>query len=489
MALITEPDDLNQGTEITIDTSGQTITLAVAGNLSNDGVTGQALYSFLKEEWKNDSSLIPYPFPMVSITPEQFEFIENWVPANDTTRNLLRSCGWREITDAGVVEREYMGIINLGNIQSGSQPYYAFSSDSASTDFDFTGSVNQAIQTFGDASNGNFDKRNDTLTIFIRTQGNTYASATSTSIGLTALNYIANRFPLSEGTDPKITASDSDIQNNAPYTGMTIRLYPSAQTRTIGGVSYNFGAVIDGNNGTAEQIYEFVQYQLRQPTDIDIDAGQPNIGNLLDELLEFVGDTLKTKLINNNDGGGGGVFIDDYQEADVNRLVFVDSTGTERTFPFVASGSINFNANATNDSDLVYRMFFTSGFGTGSAILVDDNDGTDISGSLGGASSVSFTFDYDNNTQGGRTAGTDANVTIVAIGLNTAQYVAAEGTITRSTGQNFSLVAPLERNYSNSLVICGNIHEHRPPNYNQRHLQVFYRRVRQYDYCRPIFVW
>lgn len=450
MALITDPDDLNQGTEIILNAATKEITLAVSGNLSNDGVTGQALYSFLKEEWKNDPTLIPYPFPMVSITPEQFEFVEGWGPANDTTRNLLRSCGWREITAANVIEREYMGIVSLGNIESTSQPYYAFSSDTSATDFDFTGVINQGIQTFGDSSNGNFDKRSDTLTIFVRTQGNTYGSSTSTSIGLTGLNYIANRFPLSEETDTKISTSDTDIQNNAPYTGMSIRLYPSTQARTIGGVIYNFGVVIDGNNGTAEQIYEFVQYQLRQPTDIDVDAGQDNIGNLQDEMVEFVGDTLKTKLINNGDGGGGGVFIDDYQEVDINRLVFVDSTGTERTFPFVASGSLVFNANASSDSDLVYRMFFTSGFGTASAILVDDNDGLDISGSLGGASSISFTFDYDNNTQGGRTAGTDANVTVVAIGLETAQYVAAEGTITRATGQNISLVAPLERNYSNS---------------------------------------
>jgi hypothetical protein len=269
MALITDPDDLTQGAEITINTTTKEITLTTTGNLSDDGITGQALYSFLKEEWKDDATLIPYPFPMVSITPEQFEFVEDWVPANDTTRNLLRSCGWREITAADVVEREYMGIVSLGNIDSSSQPYYAFSSDTAATDFDFTGPVNQGIQTFGDATNGNFDKRSDTLTLFIRTQGNTYDSATSTSIGLTALNYIANRFPLAEDTDLKITAS-------------------------------------------------------------------------------------------------------------------------------------------------------------------------------------AFTFDYDNNTQGGRTAGTDANVTVVAIGLDTAQYVAAEGTITRATGQNISLVAPLERNYSNA---------------------------------------
>jgi hypothetical protein len=438
MALITDPDDLNQGTEITISTAAKTIALSVAGNLSNDGVTGQALYSFLKEEWKNDASLIPYPFPMVSITPEQFEFIEDWVPANDTTRNLIRSAGWREITAADAVEREYMGIISLGNIDSADTPYYAFSSDSAKTDFDFAGTINQAIQTFGDASNGNFDKRSDTLTVYIRAQGKTYGSATSTSIGLSALNYIANRFPLAEAADSKISASDATIASTAPYTGMSITF--GAVTRTIGGVSYNFNVVVDGNNGTTQQIYEFVQYSLRQATDIDAGAGT-QVGQLADSLMAFLGDTLKTTT---------GVAIDNYQNSDRNNLVFTDTGGVERTFPFLATGTISFNANLVNDTAAIYRMFFTSGYGTGSAILVDDNSGTDISGTISGSSSVAFDFDYDGNTQGGRTAGTDAAVTVVAIGLNTAQFVSQSATITRATGQNISLVAPLERNYDNS---------------------------------------
>jgi hypothetical protein len=33
--------------------------------------------------------------------------------------------------------------------------------------------------------------------------------------------------------------------------------------------------------------------------------------------------------------------------------------------------------------------------------------------------------------------------------LSTAQYVIATGTLIRATGQNFSLVAALERNYAN----------------------------------------
>jgi len=438
MALITDPDDLNQGTEITIDTSAKTIALTVAGNISNDGVSGQALYSFLKEEWKNDASLIPYPFPMVSITPEQFEFVEGWVPANDTTRNLIRFAGWREINSSSVLEREYMGIVSLGNIDSSDTAYYAFSSDAAKTDFDFTGVINQAIQTFGDSSNGNFDKRSDTLTVYIRAQGKTYGSATSTSIGLTELNYIANRFPLAEAADSKITASDVTIANDAPYTGMSITY--GATTRTIGGVSYNFSIIVDGNGGTTQQIYEFVQYSLRQATDIDAGAGS-QVGQLADSLMSFAGDTLKTTT---------GVAIDDFQAADRNNLVFTDTGVTERTFPFLATGTISFNTNLVNDSDAIYRMFFTSGFGSGSAIVVDDNSGTDISGSVGGASSVSFDFDYDGNTQGSRTSGTDASVTVVAIGLGTAQYVSATATITRATGQNISLVAPLERNYDNS---------------------------------------
>lgn len=438
MPLINDPDQLNQGTEITIDTTLKEITLNIAGNLSNAGVTGQALYSFLKEEWRTDATKISFDFPMVSITPEQFEFVEDWVPANDTTRNLIRTSGWREVTASDVLEREYMGIITLGNIDATNTAYYSFSSDTAKTDFDFNGPVNQAIQTYGNASNGNFDKRSDTLTLYIRSQGNTYGSATSTSIGLTALNYIANRFPLAEASDSKISASDSDITTTTPYTGMSITY--GAITRTIGGVSYNFNILVDGNSGTTQQIYEFVQYSLRQATDIDDGAGT-QVGQLADSLMAFEGDTLKTTI---------GVYIDNFQAGDRNNIVFKDTGGTDRTFPFLATGTLSFNTNLSNDSDAIYRMFFTSGFGTGTAILVDDESGTDISGNIGGNSTIAFDFDYDGNTQGGRTAGTDANVTVVAIGLNTAQYVSATATITRATGQNISLVAPLERNYDNS---------------------------------------
>jgi hypothetical protein len=227
MALIVDPDDLNQGTEVIIDTGALTIDLDLAGNLSEDGVTAQALYSFLKEEWRTDATKIPFPFPMVAITPEQFEFVDGWEPADDAARKLIRTGGWREIAPGGAVKREYAGIVSLGNIDAtsktvGDRAYYAFASDTAPTTFTYAGPVNEAVQTFGDASNGNFDSRNEVLTLFVREQGKTYGSQTTTQIGVSNLSYITYRFPLSEATDLNISASDNDIANNAPYTGMSI---------------------------------------------------------------------------------------------------------------------------------------------------------------------------------------------------------------------------------------------------------------------------
>ena len=39
MAIINDPDDLNQGVEIDISTASKEITLNLTGNLSEDGVT------------------------------------------------------------------------------------------------------------------------------------------------------------------------------------------------------------------------------------------------------------------------------------------------------------------------------------------------------------------------------------------------------------------------------------------------------------------
>jgi len=147
------------------------------------------------------------------------------------------------------------------------------------------------------------------------------------------------------------------------------------------------------------------------------------------------------------------VFIDNIQATDKNRIDFYDVTNTKRNYPYTAAGTISFNTNLVNDSSAIYKMFFTTNpagdYGTASGIIVSGISAP-ISGMIGGQSSITFDFNYDSNNQGGRTPATDANVTVVAIGLNTAQFVSTTATISRSVSNTISLVSTLERNYSNT---------------------------------------
>jgi hypothetical protein len=441
MAIIFDPDDLNDGTEIVIDTTAKTIRLLVAGNLSADGVTLKCVYSKLKELWKTSATYVKFPFPMIPITDEQFEVV-GWDWFDNTTRYLIRSGGWAIKDTAGVSLEEWAGIISLGSIGGADQPYFQQTIGGAASNFQLPGPVNQAVKIYGDATHGNFDYR-DYMKVFVREYQKSYASASLTDIGVTDMTYQAYRFPLANAADLKVTHNDATVSGY----GVSITWYATAQVRSIGGVNRDFHVIINGNNKTAEEIYEGVQRLLRQNSDIDSGAGTKT-GKVTNELLQFVGDTLKTKL-----DSTGGTYIDNFLTADVNRLVFVDDTGTERTFPYTAVLTLQFGDNLKNDADAVYRVFYTTNpagnYGTTNAVLVDNDAGVDMAGNVSGASSVGLTFAYDTNTQGGRTAGTDAAITVVAIGLATGQYVKATGTIARSAANSVSLVSSLERNYEN----------------------------------------
>lgn len=221
------------------------------------------------------------------------------------------------------------------------------------------------------------------------------------------------------------------------------------QSRQIGqsGDDYDFTIIIDGNGGTTQEIYEFVQYNLRQSGDIDT-GPDSEIGQVTEALLEFVGSTLYTKKITD-----GGVYIDDFNTSYTNDIIMTDDLGVEHSFPFVAAGTISFNSFLQTDgANASYWVFFADAggnlFNTSNAIIVQDNAGpTNISGTVSG-SSISFDFNYQYNTQGGRTPNTPAPIVLIAIGLSNAQHVKATGTIIRSTVNAFTLTAAQERNYA-----------------------------------------
>jgi uncharacterized cupin superfamily protein len=116
-----------------------------------------------------------------------------------------------------------------------------------------------------------------------------------------------------------------------------------------------------------------------------------------------------------------------------------------------AFGAIKINNDTVSDENSGASLTITidkNPIDSPDAILVANNAGSDITGNIS-ANTANFDFDYDGNVQGGRTAATDAAITIRAIGYETAQFVETTGTITRATGLSYSVVAGLERNYSN----------------------------------------
>ena len=81
-------------------------------------------------------------------------------------------------------------------------------------------------------------------------------------------------------------------------------------------------------------------------------------------------------------------------------------------------------------------------------IIVDDNTDTDVTGTNPSAA-VQFSFDYSNNTQGGRTGGTDASVICRAIGQDGAQYAQSALSTIGSSAVVIPVTSNIERNFLN----------------------------------------
>jgi len=510
MAKITDPDDLvvssssgNLGVDgnIWLDTAASTFQLAVFGSLTSakEGVTLQALYSKFVDLWTT-SAYNKFEFPMYTIDAKsgQYQFgtdgatYSGWVAAGDTTRQMLRDGGWSEYLANGTLDRQYVGIVSLGDVNTGAQLYYQKTNGGAAADFTFDDEVNEGIMVYED---GGIDNRTY-FKGYVREYAKKYDDSILADTGQTATGAYTVNLLLGNEDDLKIQDNDTNVAANVPYTGITTTWivgnnfdttntspysiddvvqdgagrwyictgagtadatdYSNLGTmagagtatfsaysgeRQIGSSYYAFNVIVDGNAASAEDIYTKVQYLLRQTGDIDSGAGTHN-GTITQSLMGFVGDTLITTT---------GVYIDDFDSDDINRLTFTDVSATTRTFPYTATGTLNFNSVLTAGGTGYYRMYFTdlagaNDYGLTGAITVDDASAADIAGTISGAS-IAFTFDYDGNTQGSRTPGTDAAVTVVAGNAGSAKPVVATYTITRSTGQGITLTAETDRAY------------------------------------------
>ena len=454
------------------DAAAKEIYVLEQGNVDADGVSGQALYSFTVQEWKDDEFIIANaPFPMLAIDADAGKYVVGQDPSGNSngwifrdnatfsirTRKLLRNMGWDEVNSAGSTIAKYVGVTTLGVFEdtANDTAYYQFGTDTTvddTVDFDFAGPVNEAVQFYdliGDLSGdtpaygststitratGSFitdgfkvggqvtvigSTSNDgtyvltavaattltvtgtpftveawgsstiavdndnafTLRLRVRDadpNGKTFSQANLASAGKTVLSNFVYAFPLANATDLDIAETDANIDANTPYTGMSITYHATGQSRggLVGG-SFNFGIIIEGNNGTAQEVYEFVQRQLRKTTDIDADADTA-IGRAMDGLMRFVGPELQVgstdgglSFPTNPDGGGSGVFIDNLNATSANDVVFYDNTGTSRSFPETIAITLDFNQTLIDDTVAEYDLFYDRTIRTAAATLTD----------------------------------------------------------------------------------------------------------------------
>lgn len=453
MPMITDPDDLIVGTNITFNTSAKTFDfiasadgLTTNGLIAKDGVDANAIWSKFVDLWAT-ATYKPFPFPMNKIDNRSGQYVfgrdpggtyNGWKPGSDATRQMIRNGGWNEYSAAGVLNRIYFCAVLQGSVSVGSQCYYQKEAGGAALNYTYTDLPNEARQVFGDASNGNFDHRTF-FKSFNRTYGYTFDDVSLTDISETASGPYKLPFGINTSADLNLTTDDTGVLS-APYTGCTIAYNSSTSNTAIGAGSYPFKKYITHSGMSRFEIYTKMQYLLRQDSSINTGGTGGNvIGKTADLICWFVGPTLYSKAFFTPTA------------ADLNDVVFIDDNGVERIFPYASAGTQTFNAPLTAGGTGYYTMYYATtpggdDFGEGTAVIVKDKDGVNISGTIS-SGSIPFTFDYSNNVQGGYAGGTDRDVVLTWGNPGYAKPGISLGTITQSKGISIAAVAEADPSY------------------------------------------
>lgn len=448
MAKIIDPDlltySVNSATNnLRFDTTNKTIQLVAGGSLvAKDGVTGQCLFSKIKECIKADATLIKYALPIKEmIHDESMELVNGWTFYDSTTVKMIRDCGVAYVNAAGAFTAMFACIVTLGNVASGA-PYFTQSSATNASTGAFTHintgttfGVNELVQIYSDTNGdgtADYDYR-AYFKVFLREQGYTYDESSNADIGYSALTYKKYNFPITHAVDAGVTKDDTTVDS---YTGMTITWYAAAQSASLGSNGpYNYHVIVNGNGHTYDEVYSWVQRQLRKSSDIDADGTNVRTGQVTPALVFMDGSTLKTKY----QTGAGGVHISNLSAASYNNVAEADDTQAYRTYPYTASITFNFDSYLQADgSNAKFWIYDAATYPGAGATLLKDASDADMTGTISGASATfSYAWTANKNWVG------------VAVGKNNAKVAIASGTILQSTVNSGSFVAGQERWYNN----------------------------------------
>ncbi len=451
MAKILDPDSLtysvNSATNmLRFDTAAKTIQLVAGGALvAKDGVTGQCLFSKIKEVIKADPVLIKYALPVREmIHDESMELINGWTFLDATTLKMVRDCGVAYVALNGNPTAMFACFVTLGAVLSGA-PYFTQSSATNAATAAFTHinigttfGVNELVQIYSDTNadgTPDYDYR-AYVKVFLREAGYTYTESSNGDIGYSALTYKKYNFPITHAVDAGVTKNDATVD---AYTGMTIQWYAAAQSASLGANGpYNYHVLINANGHTYDEVYSWVQRQLRKSSDIDADGTGNRTGQVTPSLAFMDGATLKTKY----QAAVGGIHVSNLAASSYNNIAEAadDFSGSNyKTYPYTAAVTFNFDsylqADGANAKFWIYDAATYPGAG---ATLLTDASAAPMTGTISGpTASFSFAWAADKAWVG------------VAVGKSNAKVAVASGTILQSTVNSGSFVAGQERWYSN----------------------------------------
>ena len=231
MTMITDPDSLLIGTNITLNTTARTFDFIASadgsttgGLIAKDGVDGNALWSFFVDQWAT-ATYKPYPFPSNKIDNRSGQYVfgkdpggtaNGWKPGSDATRQMIRNAGWNEYSSTGVLNRVYFGAVLQGSVSAGSQCYRQLTPTGAPANYTFTDLPNEAVQVYGDATNGAFDSRTYYKS-FNRTYGFTFDDVSLADISETATGAYKLPFGINTTADTNLTADDIAVLADAQH--------------------------------------------------------------------------------------------------------------------------------------------------------------------------------------------------------------------------------------------------------------------------------
>jgi hypothetical protein len=203
----------------------------------------------------------------------------------------------------------------------------------------------------------------------------------TTSEGGMGVNaYQGGSLRINEGTDENL---EFTIASN---TATTITISGGTFTATESNISF-VAQRATPVTASKQEIYEKIQYQLRQAADIDATDQVVN-GKTADALLNFIGPDLQCGefIPTNPNGGGSGVIIEGFDSNDTNNLFFYDNVGTRYNYPFVAAGTITFSQTLVDDTDGEYWLYYDRTVRTTSAdidVVSPSGSTYDLEGTLG----------------------------------------------------------------------------------------------------------